>query len=82
MEIIKRSIERETKDFKISVIQFKDKTYEIAVLYWDWYNRTWEMDYSVFNDVLTADTSMEVYGTIQHIIAPAYYDKYEVDFII
>lgn len=82
MEIIKRSIEKETKDFKISVVQFKDNTYEIAILAWNWYSRTWEIDYSVFNDVLKADTSMEVYGTIQYIIAPAYFDKYEVDLTI
>ena len=81
MEIIKREIAREVDGFRISVIKFKDGTYELAILAEDWFGN-WELDYSIFNDVLKAETEMEVYGTIQHIIAPAYYEEYNVDFTI
>lgn len=84
MEIIKKIIAKEDvkEEMKISVIQFDDYTFEMAILYKDLLTDQWELDYSIFNDVIKADTEMEVYGIIQYEIAPAYYEKYNVDFSI
>lgn len=84
MEIIKREIAREVEPkngkigVRVSVVQFKDGNYEIAVLTKQHAFDKWEIDYSVFPDVFTAETSMEVYGIIQYIIAPTYYEEFGV----
>ena len=83
--VIKREIVREVEKtpenigVRISVVQFKDGTYEIAILTKRYIFEDWEIDYSIFPDVFTAESSRDVYGIIQHIIAPAYYDEYGVD---
>lgn len=62
-------------DLKISVLEHSENHYELAVMHKQWSGADWEIDYSIFNDVLTARTSMEVYGTIKNIMEQ-YTQKY------
>jgi len=85
MRIIKREIVREVEKTpenigaRISVVKFKDGTYEIAILTKRYVFEDWEIDYSIFPDVFKAETSRDVYGIIQHIIAPAYEKEYGIN---
>lgn len=85
MEIIKREIVREVEKtpenigVRISVVQFKDGTYEIAILTKRYVFSDWEIDEDIFPDVFTAETSRDVYGIIQNIIAPAYEKEYGIN---
>ena len=86
MRIIKREIVREVEyapenniGARISVVKFNDGTYEIAILTKRYVFEDWEIDYSIFPDVFKAESSRDVYGIIQHIIAPAYEEEYGID---
>lgn len=50
MQITKREIVKEVEDMRISVIHYKDGTFEIAPLYKN-FSGKWEIDYSIFEDV-------------------------------
>lgn len=83
MDVIKRSIVTEENDMRVSVAEFSNHTFSIAVQYNDGITKEkWEIDYSVFPDTLEAHSEMEVYGLIQNIIAPAYLYKYGIDFTL
>ena len=84
MEIIRRDVAREVeliprkKGVRVIVVQFSDGTFEISIWKKDILS-DWEIDYSIFPDVFKAESSRDVYGIIQHIIAPAYEEEYGID---
>jgi len=83
--IIHREIAREVEPSygkigaRVSVVKYDDGTYDIAVLVKRYSFSDWEVDYDIFPDTFKAETSMEVYGIIQNVIAPAYWEQYEID---
>lgn len=60
------------RDTRVSILEYSDSEYEIAVQ-WRPYPygepQRWEIDYSVYPDVIKADNSMDVYGIIREIRA-------------
>lgn len=69
---MKQHIEQLTEDLRVSIVEYSEEHYELAVQYKLWSWSDWEIDYSKFKDVLTARSSMEVYGTIEYTIKDAY----------
>jgi hypothetical protein len=67
----------ENYSYYVSVVKWSDTHYELAVLEYDKLNRTYEIDYSYFDDVMYASSSMEVYGIIQYKIRPTYFEEIE-----
>jgi hypothetical protein len=64
------------KHHAVSVAKMEDGTYSIAVMYRPYPElepRGWEIDYSIYHDVMIATSSMEVYGIIKHKIQPDYF---------
>jgi len=58
--------------YYVSVVKWSDTEYEIAVMEYNEFYKTWEIDYQIFEDVLKATSSMEVYGIVEYLIKPAY----------
>lgn len=82
MNITSRHIAKIDKNegLKISVLEYGSGKFELAVLYArDKRLNEWDVDYSIFDDVISVDSMTEVYGAIQNQIAPAYYDEFGAD---
>jgi hypothetical protein len=59
-----------TKDLRVSVLQFSPELFELAVQYRPYplqEPENWDIDYSIYNDVIAAKSPMEVYGLVEGI---------------
>lgn len=56
-----------------SVIEWSKEKYEIAVIEEDKRTGQTDLDYSYSDDVITVESSMQVYGLIQYELIPHYY---------
>jgi hypothetical protein len=59
-------------NYYVSVVKLWNGTYEIAVMEENRWNGKMEIDYQIFEDVMKADSLMEVYGIVEYLIKPAY----------
>jgi hypothetical protein len=59
-------------NYYVSVIKLWEGKWEIAVMEENKWTGKMEIDYTVFNDVIKADSLMEVYGIVEHVIKPEY----------
>ena len=59
-----------------SVIEWNKEKYEIAVIEENKSTGQTDLDYSYSDDVITVQSSMQVYGTIQYELIPHYYQEW------